>query len=146
MDNPSSSKSYDTQFLQQEQQEATDLSSLQEAVKELYDIGSGTKVIEYVTGFIMTQMTAKAGIKKHARAAIHALYQEFPQLHDLTIFKGRRVCELTRKQNRGALRAISVIKEKRCGKLKGRTVGDGRVQRELYTKEETSSQPYPRML
>jgi hypothetical protein len=87
----------------------------------------------------MTQMTAKAGIKKHGRAAIDALYQEFMQLHNLTVFKGRWVCELTRKQKRGALRAISVIKEKRCGKLKSRTVGDGSVQRDLYTKEETAS-------
>jgi hypothetical protein len=53
MNNPSSTKSYDAQFLQQEQQEATGLSSLREAVKELYGSGSGTKVVEYVTGFIM---------------------------------------------------------------------------------------------
>jgi hypothetical protein len=41
-------------------------------------------------------------------------------------------------QKRAALRAISVIKEKRCGKIKGRTVADGRSQRALYTKEETT--------
>jgi hypothetical protein len=50
MDNPSSNKSYDAQFLQQAQQETTGLSSLREAVKELYGSGSGTKVVEYVTG------------------------------------------------------------------------------------------------
>jgi hypothetical protein len=139
MADPSSTQSYDAQFLQQEQQDTTGLSSLREAVKELQDSGLGTKVVQYVTGFIMTQMTAKAGIKKHGKAAIDALYQEFMQLHDLTVFKGRRICELTQKQKRGALRAISVIKEKRCGRLKGRTVGDGSVQRDMYTKEETSS-------
>ena len=38
-----------------------------------------------------------------------------------------------------ALRAISVIKEQRCGCIKGRTVADGRPQRSLYPKEETVS-------
>ena len=37
------------------------------------------------------------------------------------------------------LRTINLIKEERCGKLKGRTVADGSVQRGLYTKEETAS-------
>jgi hypothetical protein len=32
-----------------------------------------------------------------------------------------------------------VVKEKRCGRIKGRTVADGRPQQQLYTKEETSS-------
>ena len=38
-----------------------------------------------------------------------------------------------------ALRIINLIKEKRDGRLKGRSVADGRPQRELYTKDETSS-------
>ena len=49
------------------------------------------------------------------------------------------VAELSRKQKRMALRAINLIKEKRCGKLKGRTVADGSAQRDLYTKDETAS-------
>jgi hypothetical protein len=32
-----------------------------------------------------------------------------------------------------------MVKEKRCGKIKGRTIADGRPQRSLYTKEETTS-------
>jgi hypothetical protein len=49
---------------------------------------SNVKVFEYITGFIMTQMTAKAGIKKQGQVAIDALYQEFLQLHDLGVFQG----------------------------------------------------------
>ena len=45
------------------------------------DSGSSNKVSKYVTGFIMTQITAKAGIKKHGHVALKALYQEFLQLH-----------------------------------------------------------------
>jgi hypothetical protein len=92
-----------------------------------------------ITGFIMTQMTAKAGIKKHGEAAVRALYKELLQLHNQTVFKGKDADKLTRQQKYNALRAISVIKEKRSGDLKGRTVADGSKQRSLYEKHETTS-------
>ena len=60
-------------------------------------------------------------------------------MDDKTVFEGVMVAELSRKQKRMALRAIHLIKEKRCGKLKGRTVADGSAQRDLYTKDETAS-------
>ena len=47
--------------------------------------------------------------------------------------------ELKATQKREALRAINLIKEKRCGKLKGRTCADGSTQRKHFTKEQTSS-------
>jgi hypothetical protein len=136
MDNPDSSKSYDTQLLQLG---ASKNNVLREAVEEMKYGGSRSKVLGYITGFIMTQMTAKAGIKKHGKVAIDALYQEFLQLHDLGVFEGQDADGLSREQKRAALRAISMIKEKRCGRIKGRTVADGRPQRAMYTKEETSS-------
>ena len=55
------------------------------------------------------------------------------------MFEGVNTATLTSKQKRNALRAINLIKEKRCGKLKGRTVADGSAQRDLYTKEESAS-------
>jgi hypothetical protein len=103
------------------------------------DSGSNVKVFEYIRGFIMTQMAAKAGIKKHGQVAIDTLSQEFLQSRDLGVFQGQHAGKLTKAQKRGALRAISVIKEKRCGRIKGHTVADGRPQRALYTKEQTSS-------
>jgi hypothetical protein len=87
----------------------------------------------------MMQMTAKAGIKKHGQVAVEALFDEFLQLHDLTVFRAQDAKGLTKEQNKAALRAINVIKEKRCGKIKGRTVAGGRAQRNLYTKDETAS-------
>jgi hypothetical protein len=119
MDEPASGQSYD--------------------VRDMNVTGSTIKVFEYVTGFIMTQMTAKAGIKKHGQVAADALFQEFLQLHDKTVFAGKHRSELTKALRQGALRVINVIKEKRCGKIKGRTVADGRPQRKLYTKDEASS-------
>ena len=46
---------------------------------------------------------------------------------------------LTRSQKKVALRAINLIKEKRSGKLKGRTCADGRPQICYITKEDASS-------
>ena len=94
---------------------------------------------KYITGFMLTQMTATASIKKHGQRAIEALMNEFLQLHNKDIFEPMHAHKLTNDQKRRALRAINLIKEKRCGKLKGRTVADGSMQRNRYTKEETTS-------
>ena len=93
----------------------------------------------FVFGFVMTQMSAKAGIKKHGRKAEEALMAEFAQLEDLSVFEAIDPTTLTSDQRKGALRSINLIKEKRCGRLKGRAVADGRPQRKLYDKSETSS-------
>jgi Reverse transcriptase (RNA-dependent DNA polymerase)/Zinc knuckle len=138
MDNPASSKSYDvSQFLQNGYKE--EASTLRAAVQEMQLSGQNNGVLKCITGVVMMQMTAKAGIKKHGQVAIDALFEEFSQLHDLGVFLGQDRNKLTASEKRGALRAINVIKEKRCGRIKGRTVADGRAQRDLYTKEETSS-------
>ena len=127
---------HETQFLQYSSE---DVSPLRQAVAEMKLTECTEGVHKVVTGILMNQMTAKAGIKKHGQVAIDALHQEFLQLHDLGVFEGHHAHELSKSQKRGALRAISVIKEKRSGKIKGRTVADGSVQRGLYSKEETSS-------
>jgi len=121
MDNPHNSQSYypPKQFLQKG-------GSLEEKKK-------------FVFGHVMTQMTAKAGIKKHGKAAEEALMMEFAQLEDLTVYESINPRSLTKDQRMGALRAINLIKEKRDGRLKGRTVADGRAQRSLYDKSETAS-------
>ena len=45
---------------------------------------------------------------------------------------------LTRSQNKVALRAVNLIKEKLSVKLNGRTCADGRPQRCYITKEDAS--------
>ena len=98
-----------------------------------------TEMHHQVVGHVMTQMTANAGIKKHGDRAVEALLEEFCQLDDKGVFEPKDAKILTGQQKRDALRAINLIKEKRCGKLKGRTCADGRSQRGLYTKEQTAS-------
>jgi hypothetical protein len=137
MDEPASTQSYETQFLQINGDDGTP--TLREAVTEMLRTGSDTDVLKCITGIVMMQMSAKAGIKKHGQVAVDALFDEFLQLHDLGVFLGKHAATLTRAQKKAALHAINLIKEKRCGKIKGRTVADGRAQRNLYTKDETSS-------
>ena len=126
MDDNTNTKSYDTQF-QLLQDAAADLSQAPE------------KMYNYIYGHVMTQMTATAGIKKHGGRAIDALFNEFCQLDDKSVFEPIMATTLSKQQKLDALRAINLIKEKRCGKLKGRTCADGRSQRGKYSKEQTAS-------
>ena len=64
---------------------------------------------------------------------------EFAQLEDLLVYEPIDPKTLTMKQKQAELRALNLIKEKQDGRLKGRTVADGRPQRLLYEKSETTS-------
>ena len=97
-------------------------------------------IYKYIFAHFMTQMTAAVGIKKHDQAAVDALLQEeFCQLDSKNVFEPLDASTLTTSQKREALRAVNLIKEKRSGKLKGRTCTNGRSQRSKYMKEETTS-------
>ena len=87
----------------------------------------------------LTQMSANASLKRYGMKAEEALLAEFAQLEDLEVYEPLDPSKLTRAQRKSALRAINLIKEKRCGRLKGRTVADGRSQKSLYDKSETAS-------
>jgi hypothetical protein len=73
-------------------------------------------------------MTAKAGLRKHGESAEAALLKEFSQHQDLYVWEILDPNTLTYEQRKGALRALNLIKEKRNGNLKGRTVADGSKQ------------------
>ena len=90
-------------------------------------------------GSLIKPMGVKKGIKEFGDKVIQALMKEFIRFEDLDVYKGIMTNTLTSEQKKKALRAISIIKMKRSGIIKGRTVGDGRIQRDLYSKEETSS-------
>ena len=98
------------------------------------------KTQKLIFGHVMAQqMSAKAGIRKYGRAAEEALMAEFAQLEDMSVYESIDPRTLSKEQKRAALRAINLIKEKRDGRIKGRTVADGRSQRSLYDKSETAS-------
>jgi Reverse transcriptase (RNA-dependent DNA polymerase) len=92
-----------------------------------------------VTAYVLTQMSAAAGIKLYGQPAVDAILKEFCQLHEKGVFEPKLTSALTSEQKKGALRAVNLIKEKRSGDIKGRTCADGSVQRTLYEKTEKSS-------
>ena len=82
-------------------------------------------LVQTIAGLMLTQMTARAGIRKHGDRARDAIRKEFKQMVDKNVYSAMRKRDLTPEQIQEALRAINVIKEKRCGKLKGRHCADG---------------------
>jgi hypothetical protein len=139
MDDAENGKTYDASFLQDYEPEHKVYGTqfLQQAIEKVDE--EPRDLHEYVCNYMFTQMTADAGIKKHGQLAVEALMVEFAQLDGLKVFKGLHPGDLTTGEKREALRAINLIKEKRCGKIKGRTVADGSKQREKYSHQDTSS-------
>ena len=67
------------------------------------------------------------------------MFKEYKQLDDMKVFGRARKIDLTTDNKRRALQAINLIKEKHCGKIKGRTCADRRPQRAYTPREEASS-------
>ena len=70
------------------------------------------------------QMSAKEGIRLFGERAIAAIFKEYKQLVNLEVFQAVDPNTLTYKQKIHALNTINTIKLKRCGKVKGQTVGE----------------------
>ena len=85
-----------------------------------------------------TRMSAKKGIKTFGEVAIAAMFKEYNQLNDMKLFGKINPDTLTKEQKYKALRAINLIKEKRCGRIKGRTCADGRPQIAYVPREEAT--------
>jgi hypothetical protein len=84
-------------------------------------------------------MSAKAGIKSFGDKAVNAIVQEFKQLDEKMAFQPIDKDSISIDERKKALRSITLIKEKRCGRIKGRTVADGRPQRDYIPQEESTS-------
>ena len=94
---------------------------------------------ESSTNVCLTQISVKKGIQVYGERALNAIIAEYEQLEDLSVSTPIDVRTLPPEIKKGTLHTIDLIKEKWTGKLKGRTVADGRKQRPLYDKHEISS-------
>jgi hypothetical protein len=92
-----------------------------------------------VVAMIMTQLSLKAGLKAWGDKAKAAVRSEMKQLHFRDTFKPFHWNELTHAQKLSVLESHMFLKEKRDGKVKGRTVAGGNKQRDYISKEEASS-------
>ena len=88
---------------------------------------------------VMTQYSIKKGLKMYGKAGADAVVKEMQQLDERQVIEPRKADMLTREEKRGALQYLMFLKQKRCGRIKGRGCADGRKQRVYKTKEETSA-------
>ena len=75
-----------------------------------------------LTALIFTQMTRKKGIEQFGDVSTQAILEEYTQLHNLNVFKPKHKRDLKQEQIDKCLRLITLIKQKRCGKIKGEHV------------------------
>ena len=94
---------------------------------------------EEILSFLTEQMTAKRGLKQFGTAGADAIMNELKQIVYRKVMEGRKSGELTTAQKKAALKYLMFLKQKRCGKIKGRGCADGRKQRLYKSKEETTS-------
>jgi len=97
------------------------------------------KLYETSVNVCFNQMIATKGIKTFGKEAVAAMFAEYKQLNDKNVFGRFDKRNLTKDLKRNALRAVNLIKRKRCGKLKGRTCAKGAPQRTYVPKEQASS-------
>ena len=84
---------------------------------------------------VMTQYNMGPGIKKFGQPAVEAVNSEMKQLHNRQCMEPVLKELLTEVQVDKTLEYLMFIKQKRCGKIKGRGCADGRKQR-LYTSKD----------
>jgi hypothetical protein len=83
-----------------------------------------------IVAAIMTQLSLKAGLKQWGDKATEAVRSEMKQRHFRDTFKPFHWNELTHTQKQSVLESHMFLKEKRDGKIKGRTVAGGNKQRD----------------
>jgi hypothetical protein len=92
-----------------------------------------------VVAFVMTQLSLKVGLKTWGDKALNAVRSEMKQLHFRDTFQPKHWRELSHTQRQTVLESHMFLKEKRDGKIKGRTVAGGNKQRDYIPKEDASS-------
>lgn len=85
------------------------------------------------------QLNVEDGIQRYGDKAIEAVLKEFVKLIGMTTFDPLDASTLTLEQKRRALKLITKIKRKRCGKIKGSACADGSRQRRYIRKDEVTS-------
>jgi hypothetical protein len=88
---------------------------------------------------IMTQLSLNAGLKEWGDEAFKVAQSEMKQLHFRNTFKPNHWRELSQVQRQTVLESHMFLKQKRDGKIKGKTVAGGNNQRDYISKEDASS-------
>ena len=84
------------------------------------------------TGSEYDQMGIRKGIETHREEGLAAVIREYEQIRDTYTVRAVRAQNLTDEQKAEALELLTLIKKKRCGKIKGRVCADGRKETTVY--------------
>jgi hypothetical protein len=107
---------------------------------------NNSNMLKRAVGIMFQQMSAKKGIRTFGERAIAAMIKEFQQL-DQGAVPGKPVVDpvdpttISHDEKRQALEAVNLIKEKRCGRIKGRTCANGSKQRQFLKEGESVASP-----
>eukprot|EP00934_Nitzschia_sp_Nitz4_P004202 Nitzschia sp. Nitz4//scaffold466_size5842//986//4399//NITZ4_009198-RA/size5842-processed-gene-0.7-mRNA-1//-1//CDS//3329552510//4192//frame0 len=81
----------------------------------------------------------RSGVRKFGDAGKQAVVNEIKQLHDRTVFKPIDANHLTPLELKRAMSTITILTQKRDGRIKSRTCVDGSSQRPYVAKEDAAS-------
>ena len=98
-----------------------------------------TSVHTVLTNIDYSQYGLKKGLRIFGNPGADAVKKEVEQLDYMDVMEPKHPHEMTRQERQRSLHYLMFLKQKRCGKIKGRGCVDGRPQREYTNKEESSS-------
>jgi hypothetical protein len=85
---------------------------------------------------MLTQYNLKQGIKRFGDRGKTAVLDELQQLYDRDVMEPLNPNNLSPAERKDTLRYLMILKEKRCGTIKGRGCADGQPQRDYMLKED----------
>ena len=85
-----------------------------------------------------TQVIEKEGIRKYGERVLQAVLNKCAKLDNKATFSPKYNDKLTKEQKRDAANFITIIKEKRCGKIKGSACADGQKQWRYIATEDAA--------
>ena len=110
---------------------------------QLFNIGISYETVLHV---IFTQILAQSGIKMFGEKAVAAMFKELKQLND-GVSPGKPVIVpipfelLCDEDKKGALEAVNLIAQKRCGRIKGKPCANGSWQCKFIKDTESFASP-----
>ena len=88
---------------------------------------------------VLTQYHVSKGLRVFGDAGKEAVLKEMRQFDDMDTIEPVFPNDISKEDMEGVLEYLMFLKEKRCGKIKGRGCADGRPQRIYTGKDESSS-------
>ena len=88
---------------------------------------------------VLTQYSVNKGLKMFDEAGAEVMIKELKQLHDRGVMSPKLASDLLHDVKWNALQYLMFLKQKQCGKIKGRGCANGHKQQGWLGKEDTTS-------